>query len=737
MTLSDSSEAALEQGGAPILSDMSESSQDKDYLAITQRAYRSGIDYQTANLKSQWDRNICNFLSLHPSGSKYRTDEYRHRSRLFRPKTRSSIRQKEAALVLAFFSTSDVVSVKADDQDDKNNVAAAKALKFLVSHRMNKGLMWFQNSIAAFQESLVMGTVISHQGWERIEEEYAEDAVEDQYDDVTGEIVPITKKVKKTRIVKDEAFIQLIPNENFLIDPGAHWIDPVGTSPYTIELMPMYVVDILDYMDHIDTKTGQPKWKKYSLGEISKAASGRFGSDSTRQTREAGRQDPKATGHNEITEYDIVWVFRVIAKIPDKGDMLWYTLGEHLMLSKPVPVKEAYKHLKHGEKPYVAGISIIEAHRNYPSSLTQLGEDIQSATNTNQNQRFDNVQQVLNKRTFVKRNAQVDLRSLRRNIPGSLTLMNDPKRDVEVHEPGDVTSSSYNEQNLFNSDFDEIMGSFSAGSVASNRQLNETVGGMQMLKDPSNALTEYLIRVFATTWATPVLDQIVRLEQAYETDEILLKKAIKGASKEGEEVDLKDPSLTVTVNVGYGITDPEGRVKRVLYGVESIGRLAPGAASRLKDEEVTKEIMGILGYQDGSRFYRTDDEQAKYREENPPPPNEAQMKIESQEKIKEAEIMSKERIVIAEIDDNDRVKEAEIMSKERIVAAELSVNEGDMNAKHVLELGKHDVEIEKLDNDKMGLAIKREDMLRKDAEIKNKEPFNRNRSGGPSVESKT
>lgn len=735
MGISDSSEAALENGGLTPLAEVAEESKESDFLGITQRAYKSGCDYQTANLKAQWDRNMCNFLSLHPTGSKYKTEDYKHRSRLFRPKTRASIRSKEAAFVLAFFSTSDAVSIVAEDQDDKAAVAASKALKYLVTSRMNSGLMWFQNAVAAFQDSLVMGTVISHQGWERVEEEYSEEIEADEYNTEKGVVERIKKTDKKTRIVKDGPFIQLIPNENFLIDPGAHWLDPIGTSPYTVELIPMHAVDVIDRMDTIDNKTGQPQWKAYTLAEISRAVSGQFASDSTRLSREGGRQDPKSSTSPSISEYEIVWVFRVIARIPKKGDLLWYTLGEHLMLSDPVPVEEVYKHLKKGEKPYVAGVSVIEAHRNYPTAIAQLGEDIQAATNHNMNQRFDNVQQVLNKRTFVKRNAQVDLRSLRRNIPGSLTLMSDPKRDVVIHEPGDVTSSSYNEQNLFNSDFDEITGSFSSGSVANNREMNETVGGMRMLKDPSNTMTEYIIRVFAETWARPVLDQIVRLEQAYETDEVLLKKAA-ATSEGGASVNIKDPSLKVTVNVGYGVTDPEMRVKRVLYGVESIARVAPGAGGRIKDDELTKEIMGILGYQDGERFYRTNEEQAQFAQENPSQPSEIQMKIESQERIEIEKIMSAERQKAATIEQDRLIWAERIMSQERQKAAELNVTAGDSAAKQNLELGKREIDIEKLDNDRLGLAIKREDMLRKDAEIKDKESMTKNRSGGLSVDSK-
>lgn len=736
----DSSEATLENGGLSPLAEI-EDFDDTDYLGITQRAYRSGVDYQTANLKAQWDKNICNFLSLHPPGSKYKTPEYRHRSRLFRPKTRASIRSKEAALVLAFFSTSDAVVISSEDQDNEESVKAARLLKRIVDRRMEGSLMWFQNSIAAFQETMVMGVVISHQGWERIEEEYEESVDSQEYDEMTGGISIVQKKIKKTRIIKDEPFIQLIPNENFFIDPGAHWIDPIGTTPFTVEMIPMHVVDVLDRMDRVDTLTGQPTWKEYSMAEISRAASSFYDSDSTRLAKEGGRQDPKSDVFTDIEEYEIVWVFRVIAKIPGKGDLIWYTLGESLMLTDPVPVQEVYKHLKPGEKPYVAGVSIIEAHRNYPSAVAQLGQDIQAATNHNMNQRFDNIQQVLNKRTFVKRDRDVDLRSLRRNIPGSITLMTDPQTDVKIHETGDITASSYNEQNLFNSDFDEITGSFSPGSVQNNRQAaaGETMGGMRMLKDPSNTLTEYLIRVFAETWAKPVLQQIVRLEQAYETDEALLA-SIKEDNEESKTaskpVNIKDPNLRVSVSVGYGVTDPEGRIRRVLFGVESLAKIAPKSISKIKEEEITKEVMGILGYQDGTRFYRTKDEHTQWAKDNPQAPNETALKIASQEKIEEAKIMSAERMKIAEIQDNDNIWEARIMSNERAKVAELTVTSGKEIDKYNLELGKRDIDIDRLRTDKLGLAIKREDMLRKDAEIKDKENIERNRSGGPSVESK-
>ena len=71
---------------------------------------------------------------------------------------------------------------------------------------------------------------------------------------------------------------------------------------------------------------------------------------------------------------------------------------------------------------------------------------MQAEINEVANQRIDNVKFAMNKRYWVRRNQQVDIRSITRNVPGSVTMMNDPEKDVKVQETNDVTSSAYQEQ---------------------------------------------------------------------------------------------------------------------------------------------------------------------------------------------------------------------------------------------------------------------------------------------------
>jgi hypothetical protein len=135
----------------------------------------------------------------------------------------------------------------------------------------------------------------------------------------------------------------------------------------------------------------------------------------------------------------------------------------------------------------------------------------------------------MNKRYFAKRSAMVDLRSLQRNVPSSVTMMNDPEGDVKVVETKDVTRSAYEEQDRLNLDFDDLAGSFSQASVQANRKLNETVGGMNILTKDASQLTAYQLRTLVETWVEPVLRQVVQLIQRYEDDPAVLSLAGKKA----------------------------------------------------------------------------------------------------------------------------------------------------------------------------------------------------------------
>lgn len=608
---------------APLNKDLERS----PWLKLASDAYRASTSYLDSNYRKQWERNISLFQSDHPSGSKYHTQQYTHRSRLFRPKTKSAIRTNEAAVASAFFATEDVVSVYPVNDADPSQRASADILKHLLQYRLTKTIPWFQTLVAAYQEALVFGTVVSHQNWEYKEEKTK---IKEPLFDDNGNVVlnedgsEAQSSRDETTIVKDKPDIRLVAAENFRIDAAADWSDPVGSSPFVIEIIPMYIHDVLERMTEIDPKTEEPKWKSLKIGELLEASK-RSEFDSTRQTRQGKRQDPLADRVNEISEYTTVFIHKNIIRKNGK-DWLFYTAGTLHMLTDPKPLQEVYPHLRNGERPYVMGTSNIEAHKCYPSSLVEMTEDLQTAANDIANQRSDNVQLVLNKRYHIRRSANIDINALKRSVPGGSVMMDDPMTDVHVVNTPDVTASSYEEQDRLNVDFDDIAGNFSQGTVQTNRMMNETVGGMEMLSGQANAQMEYMVRVFAETWIEPVLMQLVRLEQYYETDDTILTVATNKAEQDsnqqggefqrfgvGEMDELLRYEMTVGVNVGIGATDPIRKIERLLLGIRTMGEINPDIVSLINQEEVTKEVFGALGYKDSKRFIATQP-QAKLEE---------------------------------------------------------------------------------------------------------------------------
>jgi len=165
-----------------------------------------------------------------------------------------------------------------------------------------------------------------------------------------------------------------------------------------------------------------------------------------------------------------------------------------------------------------------------------------------------------------------------------------------------VTGSSYQEQDRLNSDLDDIAGSFSGGSVATNRAMNETVGGMQLMSEDSGNVTDYQLKVFSESWVRGVMHQCLLMEKFYESDPRRLQAAGYGAAPELALQALR-MDMTVSMAVGFGATNPQKQVEKLAFGLETVTKFMPQMIQKFNPEEILKEVFGALGYQDGRRFF--------------------------------------------------------------------------------------------------------------------------------------
>lgn len=544
---------------------------DTYWLKLAADAYATSTTYFDANIRGRAEKNLAMYQSRHPAGSKYHTEAYRYRSKLFSPKMRSAIRKTASATAVAFFSSADAVNVTSNGTTPEDD-ASAQINQAILNYRLDKSIPWFRVLVGAMVDAKVQGIVISKQQW--------------------------IYKESDGFVEEDRPDVSLIPIENFRFSAAADWLDPIESSPYLIQLIPMDIGAVRERM-------ASGEWRNYSDGEIQAAAS--ENTSSTRLLRQEGA-DPKQQTH-QMRAFDTVWIREYI--IRDKGsDVVFWSLGEQRLLTDPAPLAKVYHT---NRRPFVMGCTEIEPHKAYPAGSPELVEGLVMQNNEIVNQRLDNVKLSINKRYFGKQGSVVDWDQLRNNVPGGITLMSSFD-NVKAEDVSDVTSRAYEEQDRVSIAIDEMLGSFSQGSVANSRNLNETVGGMDLLSSAANSITEYELMIFSQTWVERVLRQLLLLIQTYENDKTILALA-------GEKVDLfkkfgineitdklLTAELTCTVNVGFGATNPQKRIEKLALALQAIGNFSPATMLRVKPDEIIKEVMGAVGYKDGVRFFRPEEE---------------------------------------------------------------------------------------------------------------------------------
>lgn len=637
-------------------------------ITLSREAYYSSKTWWDSSIRAQIERNLRAYNNRHPAGSKYHTEQYRKKSKIFRPKTRTAIRKSAAATAKAFFSSSDIVHCSPVNDADEAQVMGAELHMALINFRMQqKQTYWYQTVVGAITDADTTGVVISKQDWRFVT---TTRQYEEEYMDQSG--AAFMQIVEEEEPLEDRPQVMLVPIENMRFDPACDWRDPINTSPYLIEMVPMYIDTIQELQQRKNPVTGQPYYKPVIEGML--AASIHQDWDSVRKAREGDRID-KYDNDTMVRAHQSVWVHKHIMRIGGK-DYCWDTIGSEIALTDMQPLEELYLT---GSRPYVMGYSNIEPHKIYPAGKPELIDGLQEEANDIANLRLDNVKLALNKRYFAKRGAGIDIRSLVRNVAGSVTMMGNPATDIKISETKDVTGSAYEEQDRLNADIDDLLGDFNSGSVQTNRSLNETVGGMEMMSAGASMITEFDIRTFAETWYEPVLRQLVELEAAYETDVAVLHVAGGQAGMNDIEAMLQviTQPVRVKVNVGFDATNPEKRIQRLSIGLQTIRAFAPDLAAKVDGSELVKEVFGALGYADGVRFFPSlsDDGEDPRIVELEDTVQQLIQVIESKQAEKQVEMQGKAQI--AQMQEQSRTAQTRMQVEAKMI---LAANDGKLKA---------------------------------------------------------
>ena len=514
---------------------------DRQWVRMFKDALKASSDFQTTKLRSAWSRNYRAFQNRHMSGSKYDSFRYRHRSKLFKPKTRMAVRKNDATAASALFSTQDVVSITAERSSDKVQEKVARFLHEALNYRLDSSDMdcgpnWFLTATGARQDTQLTGICVSKQHWEYEEREY-EVVVDKPQVDVNGmpmvdpeTMEGITQQTieKETELVRDRLMITLVPPELAFIDQTADWRDPIQEGGYFIVPWPVRKEDVEDMLAQESSRPrmGGGAWRTdIDIDKVTQARSSENRrAEAVRRAREDGidRYESRLSDQNG----EVIWLYECFYRLGGEDWHFW-TLGENILLSDPRPTKDSYPEQR-GARPYVRGVGALESHKTHPTAPVESWQPLQQEMNDITNLGLDARKMAISPITKIRRGRNIDFKQVQNRGPDAM-IMVEAEDDVTFDRAPGPDGGEQVAVNNLTVDFDELAGVFSTSSVQANRQLNETVGGMNLMAGSANSLTEFDLRVWVETWVEPALRQCVRLIQFYETDEDIIAIAGENA----------------------------------------------------------------------------------------------------------------------------------------------------------------------------------------------------------------
>ncbi len=599
---------ALEEEGGAYDGDDEESFEERptdiEFLQMVREADESALMYINQVNRDSWERGYRAFHQEHFSDSKYLTRDFNNRSKLFIPKTRGAVIKDMAATAASLFGSIDAVNCMPGDEGDPKQRGSAAVLKELINYRTDRAtgkasIPWFHVAMGARQTSLITGVCLAKQYWKLELKRAGEEQFQDEEDGETK-----LRDVWQPQIDRPES--DLIPPENFVIDAAADWRSPAQSASYVIIKWPMRI-------DEIRRRQRDPRNPWNALDESILKASSEGTQQQMESIRRAREQGLDRFDRSQNTRhFDVIWVWESFIRTAGQ-DWTFFSIGDKHLLTDPKPVEEVYPE-QFGERPLVLGYGSLEAFRIFPMSNVESWQPLQQEANDIRNLSLDSLKQNIMPVTKVVRGRNVDLDQLRRRGQGS-AIMVTKADDVTWEKAPDISSAVVEMTQKLDIEFDDLSAQQNYGTVGDNNQLGKTLGGLKLAAGAANAVQEFNIRIWIETWCEPVLTQIARLEQFYESDPIILGIAGQRAQllqKHGINTiddELLENNVTVRVNIGLGAGDPQQRLAKFQSAIQvalPLLQLSPEFAQQkitIDPEAVMEEVFGAAGYRDGGKRF--------------------------------------------------------------------------------------------------------------------------------------
>lgn len=452
---------------------------------------------------------------------RFQTDERKYSDilgvpKLFIPKTYVNTQRIVVDVLAAIF----------DDPDEMCDIKVNKEIaldhtrlvKTIMNHRLSgHPINWYQEAYEGAIDA-VRNMICVYKVWPQVETETK--TVKKMKTETLEDGTPYKTYVdsKEKRIKYFEPRIECIPPEDVFFSKRATW-----KNYYKYPLIHRYKktraeLRLLGYKN-IDT-----------VGEVTM-------DDQINDVVKYQRRQDYQTLFNDATDVqdqEDIWCFEVWDFLPDEdgklksgsyillGDMLRpYTVGRG-WVENDLPYR--FSPFEHNRPPIILGEAYPEPHRLEGKSYPQITESLQKETNAQRNQEREAVARDLRPINYINRDANVDLLALTNKRIGSYVLGDGPASEALTTLPTNNSAAILAKtQARTDNDYAEtglpplLQGGDSSSESATESQNQFT---------NANKKIEFVIKNLAYTTWLPVYRYLLRLEQAYETEDYI--RAVAG-----------------------------------------------------------------------------------------------------------------------------------------------------------------------------------------------------------------
>jgi len=452
---------------------------------------------------------------------KFQTDERKYSDilgvpKLFIPKTFVNT-QRIAVDVLEtiFFDSDEIVDIKANKAVPLEH---QKLVKTILNHRLNGHPIDFYQEAYEATINAVRNMICIFKVWPQIETEKVDvkRLKTDQLEDGTEYQTYVD--AKEDRIKYFEPRIECVPPEDVYFSKRATW-----KNYYKYPMIHRY-------------KRMRSELRLLGYKNIDAVAEVHLEDQLNDVVKYQRRQDYQTLFNDatDVQDQEEVWVFECWDFLPDEkgklksgsyillGDMLAPTVVGREWVENDLPYR--FSPFEHNRPPIILGEAYPEPHRLEGKSYPQITEALQKETNAQRNQEREAIARDLRRSMYINRDANVDLLALTNRRIGGYVLGDGPAQEAIQEIPTNNSAAILSRtQARTDNDYAETgLPPLLQGASSNSESATES---SQQLSN-ANKKIAFVIKNIAYTAFLPVFRYLLRLEQAYETEDYI--KAVAG-----------------------------------------------------------------------------------------------------------------------------------------------------------------------------------------------------------------